>query len=68
MFRERKFPTLIVWGRHDVFFTLAGAQAHRRDLPDAQLRVLDAGHFALETHAGEVVAAMLEFLARVPTR
>ena len=64
MFRERQFPTLIVWGRHDVFFTLAGAEAYRRDLPKAELHLLDAGHFALETHAAEIAAAMLGFLAR----
>jgi len=64
LFREQQFPTLIVWGSHDVFFTLAGAQAYRRDLPNAQLQLLDAGHFALETHAREIAAAMLEFLAR----
>jgi pimeloyl-ACP methyl ester carboxylesterase len=68
MFREQQFPTLIVWGRHDVFFTLAGAQAYRRDLPNAQLHLLDAGHFALETHAAEISAAMLEFLASAPAR
>jgi pimeloyl-ACP methyl ester carboxylesterase len=68
MFRERQFPTLIVWGRHDVFFTLAGAQAYRRDLPDAQLQLLDAGHFALETHAPEISAAMLAFLPRAAPR
>jgi pimeloyl-ACP methyl ester carboxylesterase len=68
LFRERQFPTLIVWGRHDVFFTLAGAEAYRRDLPNAQLRLLDAGHFALETHVTQIAAAMLEFLARVSPR
>jgi pimeloyl-ACP methyl ester carboxylesterase len=57
-----------VWGRHDVFFTLAGAHAYRRDLPDAQLHLLDAGHFALETHAHEIAAAILEFLPRARTR
>ena len=68
MFRERQFPTLIVWGRHDVFFTLAGAEAYRRDLPGAELHLLEAGHFALETHADEISVAMLEFLGRVPPR
>jgi pimeloyl-ACP methyl ester carboxylesterase len=68
MFREQQFPTLIVWGRHDVFFTPAGAQAYRRDLPDAHLRLLDAGHFALETHAVQIAAAILEFLPRARMR
>jgi pimeloyl-ACP methyl ester carboxylesterase len=68
LFRERQFPTLIVWGKHDVFFTLAGARAYLRDLPNAQLHLLDAGHFALETHGEEIARAMLEFLPRATTR
>lgn len=68
LFRERQFPTLIVWGRHDAFFTLAGARAYLRDLPNAQLLLLDAGHFALETHGGDIARAMLEFLPRAATR
>jgi pimeloyl-ACP methyl ester carboxylesterase len=63
-FRSRKPPTLVVWGRHDPFFTLAGARAYQRDLPDAALHLLDAGHFALETHAQEVAALMTAFLDR----
>jgi pimeloyl-ACP methyl ester carboxylesterase len=62
--REHRPPTLIVWGRHDPFFTIAGAQAYRRDVPDAELHLLDAGHFALETHAAEITQLMREFLAR----
>jgi pimeloyl-ACP methyl ester carboxylesterase len=62
--RERRPPTLIVWGRHDPFFTVQGAQAYRRDIPDAELHLLDAGHFALETHAGRITALMHDFLAR----
>jgi pimeloyl-ACP methyl ester carboxylesterase len=61
---ERQPPTLIVWGRHDPFFTRAGAEAYRRDVPDAELHLLDAGHFALETHAAEITRLMREFLAR----
>jgi pimeloyl-ACP methyl ester carboxylesterase len=64
MFREQLFPTLIVWGKHDVFFTPAGARAYLRDLPDAELHWLEAGHFALETHHAEIVLRMRDFLLR----
>jgi pimeloyl-ACP methyl ester carboxylesterase len=64
MFRERRFPTLIVWGKHDVFFTQAGARAYLRDLPDAELHWLDAGHFALESHHAQIVVQMRDFLGR----
>jgi pimeloyl-ACP methyl ester carboxylesterase len=63
-FREHRPPTLIVWGRNDPFFTVEGAMAYRRDLPDAELHLLDAGHFALETHATEIATLMREFLGR----
>jgi pimeloyl-ACP methyl ester carboxylesterase len=55
---------LIVWGRHDPIFTTAGAQAFKRDLPHAELYLLDAGHFALETHAPEIAAHIRDFLPR----
>jgi pimeloyl-ACP methyl ester carboxylesterase len=61
-FREHRPPTLIVWGRNDPFFTVAGAQAYRRDLPHAELHLLDAGHFALETHGAEIAANIRRFL------
>jgi pimeloyl-ACP methyl ester carboxylesterase len=61
-FREYLPPLLAVWGRHDPAFLPAGAAAYRRDLPDAQVHLLDAGHFALETHAQEVATLMREFL------
>jgi pimeloyl-ACP methyl ester carboxylesterase len=62
MFREYRFPTLIMWGKHDVFFTQAGARAYLRDLPEAELHWLDAGHFALETHHAQIVARLRDFL------
>lgn len=65
-FRERRPPTLIVWGQRDPFFTVAGAQAYRRDLPQAELHLLDAGHFALETDGARISALMREFLERLP--
>lgn len=61
-FRERRPPTLIVWGKHDPFFTVAGAEAYKRDLPDAELHLLDAGHFALETHGDEIAQRIRQFL------
>ncbi|MFC3491646.1 alpha/beta fold hydrolase [Glycomyces rhizosphaerae] len=57
-------PTLIVWGTGDPFFTEAGARAYLRDLPEAELRLFDAGHFALETHLAEIAPLIAEFLDR----
>jgi len=62
--RTRRPPLLAVWGNNDPFFLPAGAEAFRRDVPDAEVRFFDTGHFALETHAAEIAAAMLGFLAR----
>lgn len=62
--RERQPPVLAVWGRNDPFFLPAGAEAFRRDAPTAEIRFFDTGHFALETHAREIGAAMRDFLAR----
>jgi pimeloyl-ACP methyl ester carboxylesterase len=63
-FRRRRPPTLVAWGKHDPFFTLAGAYAFRRDLPDAELELYETGHFALETHAAQIGSRMRDFLAR----
>jgi len=54
---------LAIWGKNDPFFIPAGAEAFRKDIPSAQVRFLDTGHFALETHLTEIAAAMREFLA-----
>jgi pimeloyl-ACP methyl ester carboxylesterase len=62
-FREHRPPLLAVWGRNDPFFLPAGAEAFRRDIPEADIRFYDTGHFALETHAAEIAAAIREFLA-----
>jgi pimeloyl-ACP methyl ester carboxylesterase len=62
--RDKRPPVLAIWGRNDPFFTPAGAEAFKRDVPDAEIRFVDSGHFALETHAGEIGAAMRDFLAR----
>ena len=62
--RDRRPPLLAIWGRNDPFFIPSGAEAFRRDVPDADIRFVDSGHFALETHAGEIGAAVREFLAK----
>ena len=64
-FREHRPHLLAIWGRHDPHFLPAGALAYRRDLPDAEVVLLDAGHFALETHAAEIGDAMRRFLTPV---
>ena len=61
--RDRRPPLLAIWGQHDPFFVPRGAEAFKRDVPAAEVRFLDTGHFALETHAGEIGAAMIDFLA-----
>lgn len=63
-FRTRKPPTLIVWGKNDVIFPAAGAKPYLRDLPDAELHLLDTGHFALEDKGDEIAALMVDFLDR----
>ena len=61
-FRDHKPPLLAVWGKNDPFFLPAGAEAFKRDIPGAVVRFFDTGHFALETHASEIAAAIREFL------
>ena len=63
-FRTYTPPTLAVWGRNDPFFLPAGAEAFKRDIADAEVRFFDTGHFALETHADEIAAAIRTFLAK----
>ena len=62
--RDKRPPVLAIWGKNDPFFIPAGAEAFRRDVPDAEVRFVDSGHFALETHAREIGAAMRDFLAK----
>jgi pimeloyl-ACP methyl ester carboxylesterase len=61
-FRTHKPPFLAVWGKNDPFFLPPGAEAFKRDIPNADIRFFDTGHFALETHAVEIAAAIREFL------
>ena len=67
-FRAYQPPTLAIWGKNDPFFIPAGAEAFKRDNPRAEVRFLDTGHFAIETHGGEIAAAMLAFLERAMAR
>ena len=60
-FRKSKPPLLAIWGKNDPFFIPPGAEAFRKDIPSAEVRFLDTGHFAIETHAEEIAAAMREF-------
>ncbi len=62
--RSRKPPLLAVWGKNDPFFLPAGAEAFKRDNPDAEIHLLDAGHFALESQGPEIAAIIRNFLAR----
>lgn len=63
-FQIRHPPLLAIWGRNDPFFLPAGAEAFKRDIPAADVRLLDTGHFALETHADEIGAAIRGFLTK----
>ncbi len=64
-FRTHRPPFLAVWGNEDPFFLPPGAEAFKRDIPDADVRFYDTGHFALETHAGEIAEAIREFLGKL---
>jgi pimeloyl-ACP methyl ester carboxylesterase len=63
-FRTKQPPTLIVWGQNDPFFTVEGAKAFLRDLPTAELHLLNAGHFALEEEADFIGQRIREFADR----
>lgn len=63
-FRKHRPPLLAAWGKHDPAFLPAGANAYRRDLPDAEIHLLDTGHFALETHHDEIAGLILDFMDR----
>ncbi len=63
-FRTHQPPTLVLWGKGDFVFAVPGAHAYKQDLPDAEIQVLNAGHFALETHAAAIAAAITDFMKR----
>ena len=64
-FRTHRPPLLAVWGGNDPFFLPPGAEAFKRDIPDADVRFFDTGHFALETNCEEIAAAIRDFLTRI---
>jgi pimeloyl-ACP methyl ester carboxylesterase len=64
-FATKRPPLLAVWGKNDPFFLPPGAEAFRRDNPNAEVHFFDTGQFALETHANEIAARMRDFLGRV---
>jgi len=63
--REHKPPTLVVWGRNDPSFVAAGAAAFQRDLPNARIHLLDAGHFALDEKNDEIAGLILQFMSQL---
>ena len=62
-FRRFQPPTLVVWGKNDVIFPVEGARAFKRDLPNAEIHLLDTGHFALETNGMQIARLIRNFLA-----
>jgi len=66
--REHRPPMLVTWGKYDPSFTVAGAHAYQRDVPDAEVHVLEAGHFALEEASDEIAALTLRFVQQVAAR
>jgi pimeloyl-ACP methyl ester carboxylesterase len=65
-FRTHQPPALITWGAGDEVFPEAGAHLYKRDLPQAEVVILDTGHFALEDHADVVAAHLVQFTAGLP--
>ena len=63
-FRKSKPPLLAIWGKNDPFFIPPGAEAYKRDIPNATVQFLDTGHFALETHVEEIAVAVRELLGK----
>ena len=63
-FRVKQTPLLAVWGKNDPFFLPPGAEAFKRDNPNAEVHFYDTGHFALETHPREIATAIRDFLSR----
>ncbi len=60
-FRKYQPPLLATWGKNDPFFLPAGAEAYKRDIPKAQVKFYDTGHFALETHCREIASEIVPF-------
>jgi pimeloyl-ACP methyl ester carboxylesterase len=67
-FSDAKPPLLAIWGKHDPFFIPAGAEAYRRDNPNAVVEFLDTGHFALETHFEKIAGEIGRLMDRASKR
>jgi pimeloyl-ACP methyl ester carboxylesterase len=65
-FRDQQPAFLAAWGNKDPFFLPPGAEAFKRDIPNATVKFFDTGHFALETHVNEIGAEILTFLGGLP--
>jgi pimeloyl-ACP methyl ester carboxylesterase len=61
--RDRRPPTLVLWGKYDPSFTIAGARKYAEDVPDAEIHILEAGHFAMDEALDESAALIRRFLA-----
>ena len=66
--RQVQPPTLVVWGRYDPSFETAEAQAYQRELPKAEVHIMDAGHFALDEKADAIAAYIRDFLSQHAVR
>jgi pimeloyl-ACP methyl ester carboxylesterase len=66
--REHQPRMLILWGRYDPSFTVAGAEGYRKDVPTAEVHILDAGHFALDEKADEIIRLTGAFLEKLPAK
>ena len=63
-FRKSQVPLLAAWGKNDFIFPVSGAVAYKKDLPKAEINLLDEGHFAVESHTGAIAGLILDFLNR----
>ncbi|WP_202900681.1 alpha/beta fold hydrolase [Sphingomonas phyllosphaerae] len=63
--REHQPKMLVLWGRYDPSFIVPGAQAYQRDVPGAELHILNAGHFALDENTEEVAELTRNFMTKV---
>ncbi len=66
-FRAHQPPAVVIWGKYDVFFSIKEPPCYKRDLPDADIHIIDGGHWALETNFDEVLTLIENFLnSKIP--
>jgi pimeloyl-ACP methyl ester carboxylesterase len=65
--RDHHPPLLVLWGRYDTSFTVAGGEAYRKDDPRAEVHILDAGHFALDLKSKEIIQLVGDFMNNGPS-